>query len=60
MHYYTFFRLRIVILLGFLLSCFAVEAQNPVPFTARKNLNVRGDVTMIILLTENLMPIIPG
>ncbi len=47
MHYLKLFELRIAILLGVLLSCLTVNAQEQVPFTARQNLNVKGDITMI-------------
>ncbi|WP_417352255.1 T9SS type B sorting domain-containing protein [Flavobacterium alkalisoli] len=39
--------LRIKILLGFLLSCFAMQAQVAVPFTIRYQDNIKGDITQI-------------
>ncbi|WP_157499514.1 beta strand repeat-containing protein, partial [Flavobacterium beibuense] len=39
--------LRIKILLGFLLSCFAMQAQLEVPFTIRYQDNIKGDITQI-------------
>ncbi|RYJ42072.1 T9SS type B sorting domain-containing protein [Flavobacterium beibuense] len=39
--------LRIKILFGFLLACFAMQAQVAVPFTIRYQDNIKGDITQI-------------